>query len=243
VATFGWRARIGLVSPGTNGVHTSALEMEMLAPDGVLFVSRFLEGPRSLALDDQRAMLPQLAPAAKAIAETSDVDLILAAGAPVVLANDPASVIETITEATGLPATTNVSSLVAGLRRLGTCRVAVVMPYYPDEVVGLVLSFLEREGIEILSVLGGAGVEFRKHKELSQQATYRSAKRAFLSTPGAEALVIVGGGAPLHEVIGTLETDIGAPVVANNFASLWNVLTMASVREPIEGYGRLLTLF
>ena len=90
--------------------------------------------------------------------------------------------------------------------------------------------------------MGGANVDFGRHKEISQQQTYRSAKKAFLDTPGAEALVIVGGGAPLHEIIGTLETDIAAPVVANNFAALWNAIAMAHVREPIHGYGSLLTL-
>jgi maleate isomerase len=238
---FGWRARIGLISPATSGVHTSALEMEMLAPEGVLFVSRFLDGPRSLGLDDLRAMLPQVAPAARAIAATPDVDLILAAGAPIVLANGSDTIIRTIADATGLPATTNVASIVAGLRRLGVGRVAVVTPYYPDEIVELVRAYLEAEAIEIVSVLGGSGVDFGSHKDVSPQQTYRNAKRAFLASDGAEALVIVGGGAPLHEVIGVLEQDIGAPVVANNFAALWNALAMAHVREPIEGYGSLLT--
>jgi maleate isomerase len=238
---FGWRARIGLISPGTSGIHTSALEMEMLAPDGVVFVSRFLEGPRSLGLDDLRAMLPQVGPAARAIAATPDVDLILAAGAPIVLGNGPDTIVRTITEASGLPATTNVDSVVAGLRRLGVNRVAVVTPYYPDEIVELVRAYLEGQGIEIVSLLGGSGVDFGRHKEVSAQQTYRSAKRAFLASDGAEALVIVGGGAPLHEIIGVLEQDIGAPVVANNFAALWNALAMAHVREPIEGYGTLLT--
>lgn len=238
---FGWRARIGLISPGTSGVHTSALEMEMLAPDGVLFVSRFLDGPRSLGIDDLRAMLPQVGPAASAIAATPDVDLILAAGAPIVLGNGSDMIVRTITEASGLPATTNVASMVAGLRRLGLGRVAVVTPYYPDEIVGLVRAYLEGEGIEIVSLLGGSGVDFGRHKEVSPQQTYRTAKRAFLGAQGAEGLVIVGGGAPLHEIIGVLERDIGAPVVANNFAALWNALAMAHVREPIEGYGVLLT--
>jgi maleate isomerase len=241
--SFGWRARIGLISPGTTGIHTSALEMEMLAPDGVVFISKFLDGPRSLGLDDLRAMLPQVAPAARELGTVDGLDLVLMAGAPVVLANRPAEVVELLERETRLPATTNVSAIVAGLRRLGIGRVVVVTPYYPDEIVELVRAFLEGEGIEILSMVGGGEVEFRRHKELSQQGTYRTAKRAFLATPGAEGLVIVGGGAPLHDVIGVLETDIGRPVIANNFASLWHVLTLASVRQPIPGYGSLLTSF
>jgi hypothetical protein len=32
-------------------------------------------------------------------------------------------------------------------------------------------------------------------------------------------------------------------VVAANFAGLWSALTLANVRQPIRGYGRLLTCF
>jgi maleate cis-trans isomerase len=32
-------------------------------------------------------------------------------------------------------------------------------------------------------------------------------------------------------------------VIANNQANLWNALTMASVRQPIAGMGRLMTCF
>lgn len=238
---FGWRARIGLISPGTSGIHTSALEMEMLTPDGVIFISRFLDGPRSLGLDDLRAMLPQIAPAAHAIAATPDVDVILVAGAPIVLANGSDGIIGAITKETGLPATTNVAAIVAGLRRLGIGRVAVHAPYYPAEIADLMRAHLVGAGIDVASVLDGSGVDFEGHKDVSPQDTYRKAKRAFLETGGAEGLVLVGGGAPLHDVIAVLERDIGAPVIANNFAALWHALVMAHVREPIEGYGVLLS--
>jgi maleate cis-trans isomerase len=37
--------------------------------------------------------------------------------------------------------------------------------------------------------------------------------------------------------------DIGKPVIAHNFAAAWNALSMAYVRQPTTGYGRLLTIF
>lgn len=240
---FGWRARIGLVSPGTSGIHTTAIELEMLAPEGVLLVSRFLDGPRSLALADLRAMQPQIESAARELAALEHLDVILVAGAPIVLANGSAAIIAMIEKATGRPATTNVAAIAHGLRRLGVARVVLVTPYYPQEVVDLVQAFLEGEGIEIVSLVGGPSVDFGRHKDISPQQTYRTAKQAILAAPSAEGLVIVGGGAPLHEVIGVLETDTGKPVVANNFAAMWDALTLANVREPIPGYGRLLTLF
>lgn len=240
--SFGWRARIGFISPGTSGVHTSSLEMEMIAPEGVLFINKFLDGPKSLSLEHLVEMLPQVEPAARSIAKNANVDLILMGGAPLVLANGATKLIRMIEDAARIPATTNITGMVNGLRRLDMHKLVVLAPYYGEHLVDMVRDFLEGEGFEIVSMVGGAGVEFGKHKELSQYQTYRAAKRAFLDAPAADGLVIVGGGAPLHEIIDILEVDIGKPVIANNFASLWNALDMANVRQPISGYGTLLTL-
>lgn len=240
---FGWRARIGFISPTPGGVPTSLVEMEMVAPEGVAFVPYFLDGPASLDLDVLTAMGPQVESATKAITAKGGIDLVLMGGAPVVLANGPDECVRRMEQAGGVPATTNVHGLVNGLRRLGASRVVVVAPYYPDHLMDMVRSHLESSGLELLTVLGGAGVDFRKHKEHRPEDTYRKAKAAMLAAPEAEALVLVGGGAPTHTILQILETDIGRPVVANNLASLWNALTMVSVRQPISGYGTLLTCF
>ena len=239
---FGWRARIGFISPGTSGVHTSAVEMELAAPEGVLFISKFLNGPKSLSVEHCRELLPQIEPAAKALAKSVDLDLIVMGGAPVCLANGPETLVSLIQDATGVPATTNVAGLVNGLKRLDIQKVAVLAPYYEQEMADLFRSYIEGAGVEIVSMIKGE-VTFGSHKDRSQQDNYRLAKRAFLQGPPADGLLIVGGGTPLHEVIETLETDIGKPVIANNFASLWNALTLANVRTPVEGYGKLLTCF
>lgn len=239
---FGWRARIGFISPGTSPIHTSAIEMEMAAPDGVLFIDTFLNGPKSLSVEHCRELLPQFAPAARTLTEKSNLDLIVLGGAPVCLANGPKKLVEIVEATANVPTTTNVDALVNALGRLDIHKVVVLTPYYGPEMVALVREFIEGAGFEIVAMVSG-DVEFGKHKERSQFQNYRMAKRAFLDAPPADGLLIVGGGTPLHSIIQTLETDIGKPVVANNFASLWNALTLAHVREPIAGYGKLLTLF
>ena len=45
------------------------------------------------------------------------------------------------------------------------------------------------------------------------------------------------------DVIEAIETDIARPVVAANYAGLWSALTLANVRQPIRGHGKLLTCF
>jgi maleate isomerase len=240
---FGWRAQIGFMSPAPGGVPTSLLEMEMAAPEGVAFVNRFLDGPATLETDVLKAMRPQLEPAARALVARSKLDLILMGGMPVVLANGPDEVAEIIGTASGLPATTNVAGVVNGLRRLGAGRIIVVTPYYPRHLIDMVRGYLETSGFQIEAMVSGGDVAFEKHKELNAYQTYRLAKQSYYDHPSAEAIVIAGGGAPTHPIVQHLETDTGVPVVTNNFASLWNALNMLHVREPITGYGTLLTCF
>lgn len=239
---FGWRATIGFISPNPGGLPGSLLEMERIAPEGVSFLTRYLDGPKSLSTPDLQEMLPQIEPLARSLVRKAQIDIVLMAGAPVVLANGPDRVAKILADATGVPATTNVAGLVNGMRRLDMQKIVVVTPYYPESAVGLVRDYLHETGFEIVAFAGGEGTLGTMHVQ-SQEATYRMAKKAILANPSADGILLVGGGAPNYNVIETIETDTGKPVVANNFASLWNALTLANVRTPIRGYGKLLTCF
>jgi maleate cis-trans isomerase len=239
---FGWRATIGFISPNPGGLPGSLLEMERIAPEGVSFLTRYLDGPKSLATPHLTEMLPQIEPLARSLVKKANIDIVLMAGAPVVLANGPDRVQQILADATGVPATTNVAGLVNGMRRLDMQKVVVVTPYYPESAIELVRNYLTETGFEIVALAGGEGTLGTMHEQ-SQEGTYRMAKKAMLANPSADGLVIVGGGGPLHDVIETIEIDTGKPVIANNFASLWNALTLANVRSPIRGYGKLLTCF
>ena len=59
--------------------------------------------------------------------------------------------------------------------------------------------------------------------------------------PDADAVLLSGTGLPTVGVLEMLERDLGKPVISSNQASLWRALRMAGVREPVAGFGRLLT--
>jgi maleate cis-trans isomerase len=239
---FGWRAQIGFLSPAPGGPPTSLLEMQAAAPRGVAFVARNFDGPKSLGLDDLRAMEPQFASLSADLAAKADLDLILTAGAPIVLANGPDKVVKLMADAAGVPATTNVEGIRNAICRLGLARVTVLAPYYPQHLIDLFEAYLTEQGIEV-NLVGEGDVPFGEHKDQAPEQSYRRAKRAFLAAPPADGLVLLGGGTPLQAILGVLETDIGKPVIANNQANLWNALTMARVREPIPDMGVLMTCF
>ncbi|HET7030044.1 MAG TPA: aspartate/glutamate racemase family protein [Candidatus Limnocylindrales bacterium] len=238
---FGWRAQIGFISPAPGGPPTSLLEMQAAAPDGVVFLARMLDGPRSLELADLVAMAPQIGPAAASLAAQTELDLVLMAGAPIVLGNGPDEVIRIMSEASGVPATTNVQGIVRAIQRLDLARVVVLAPYYPAHLVDRFEEHLTANGIATIIVPPGQ-VPFGSHKDQAAELTYRRAKRAFREQP-ADGIVLLGGGTPLQAILQPLETDLAVPVIANNQANLWNALTMAGVREPIAGMGRLMTCF
>ncbi len=193
---LGWRARIGFISPNLGGLPGTLFEMQHVAPEGVAFLTRFVNGPASLATPDLLALAADVEPLARNLVQKAELDVILMAGAPVVLANGPDRVARILREATGLPATTNVEGMVNGLRRLDVQRVKVVTPYYPPNVNELLHAHLVASGFDVASITTGGGGAVEQRKDAAQEHAYRLAKRAFLDGPPADGLLIVGGGAP-----------------------------------------------
>ena len=241
---FGWRARIGCLHPRRGQLHTSMMEMAKVMPEGVYLNDVFLDGPHSQALEDLVAMFPQLEPAAREVAQVG-VDLIIQVGAPICLAQGPGGdkkIIDLIEQATGVPATTCVTAMVHGLQHMDVHKVVVVCPYYAEASAGMLRRVLEHAGLEVVSLVRGE-VAWNNMADIPQPHVYRMAKTAFFEVQRADGLLIAGGGAPVYEIIEALEMDIGKPVVAHNFAAAWQALRLAHVRQPIQGYGRLLTMF
>jgi maleate isomerase len=219
--------------------------MQMVVPEGVLLNNTFLDGPKSLALKHLREMYSQLELAARE-ANLIGVDVVVQVGAPVCLAQGiggDEKIIQCIEKATGVPATTSVTSMVKALHTLGIEKIVVFSPYYSEDLADMLQKFFESSGFNIVSFIWKRDVKFSTISEIPQHQTYRLAKASFLEARAADGLLLPGGGAPTSSIVEILEMDLGKPVVSHNFATIWDVLNMANVRQPIEGYGRLLTMF
>ena len=59
--------------------------------------------------------------------------------------------------------------------------------------------------------------------------------------PTAEAILISGTGLPTVGIVERLEQDLGKPVVTSQTATLWHALRALGIKDPVRGYGRLLT--
>jgi maleate isomerase len=241
---LGWRARIGvLVPPGNPTVEP---ELYRMTPHGVSLHFARLDSSSSSSApgahggmeDRTQAYLDSLPAVAPTLGAVSPAVVVLAFTAASyshgfvreqVLADRIASL-------TGSRALTAAQAIFAALQRLGVKKLALGTPY-PESISALGRAYWEAAGLKVVGYARLAGVE--NIYDESEERAYRLACQA--DVPDADAVLLSGTGLPTVGVLEVLERDLGKPVISSNQASLWRALRMAGVREPVAGFGRLLT--
>jgi arylmalonate decarboxylase len=133
--------------------------------------------------------------------------------------------------------------VVEACRVLGVRRISVATPYVQavNETERL---FFEQQGLEVVCIegmeIGHTPTDRRTIAHQPPARTYGLARA--VDRPEAEAVFISCTNLPTIEILAALERDLGKPVFSSNLATFWGALRRAGVREPIQGYGRLLEL-
>lgn len=231
---YGTQAKIGILLPSSNA--TTEPQFQTLAPDGVTYHFTRLELTSS-DQSDVTAMADRAEEGAELLAQV-DVGLIVfhcTAATTVEGADD--DIIDRITRASGLPATTTSKSVVAGLRAVGARRMVLLTPY-PPHINAWEVEFFNRAGFEVtreagLGIMSGLAMfdptpdEWRRYASDNRDDT---ADAYFLSCAATRAT----------DVIADIEADLGKPVLTSNSATLWHSLRLAGVEPAIDGFGMLL---
>jgi maleate cis-trans isomerase len=142
-----------------------------------------------------------------------------------------------MTEKTGIPFISALTSVVEAFRMLGIRKIAVGTPYDPALTMAG-KKMLEDYGLEVVNTICLPNVT--NIFEETQRRVYGLGRQA--DRPDADALFLSGTGMPTVSVIEALEQDLGKPVISSATAMMWNALRIARVGAPVPGYGRLLTL-
>jgi maleate isomerase len=240
---IGWRARLGFLLPPGN--PTVEPEMIELAPGGVsLHFHRMDAGggvPGALENQDARtrAMIDSLDGAAALLALVKPDIIVLAHTATSyhLGSEREAALIARLSGATGTRIATAFGSVAAALRRLGVRRLALGAPY-SAETTAQGRAHLEAHGFTVVHAENLQGVT-NIYDETAERA-YRLARG--VDRPEAEAVFLTGTGMPTLPVLDMLEQDLKKPVISSASAMMWHALRSSGVRQPIPGYGRLLTL-
>ncbi len=237
---YGWRARIGKISPGRSDTFT--YEFYKIVPEGVVLV---LSGFTlfELVKEDIERAYQRIEECAKDLAKVG-VDFIIAGGGAVFAHKGVGSdqeAIRRIWELTKIPATTTITSEVDALKKLSIKKLAIATPH-EEETNKLLKNFFEQAGFTVLKIRGlgirgGANVA-----KVPSFEVYRLAKNVFLEAPGAEGIFIASPRWPTIGNIDKLEKDLGVPVVTATTAMIWKTFDHLRIKEPIKGYGKLLEM-
>ena len=148
---------------------------------------------------------------------------------------------ETVTAASGLPATTMSNGVIDGLKAVGAERVAVATAYN-DEVNGRLRAFLLEHGFQP-QIITGMGIEAVDDVDgVTQDDLLEFAAGVRAAAPDADSLLVSCGGFRTLELIAPLESRTGVPVISSMPHGLWAGARLVGLDGSAPGYGTLLSL-
>ena len=237
------RARFGVLVPFTN--TNLEADFALMRPDGIsMHFSRLggydedqipdetqMQGLGASDLDEPLRLLVGVKP-----------DVVIYGCTSATLTHGPAfdrSLAQKIRSLSGAATVTAAGALVDALNTLKIKRIGFASPYVPA-INELAIGFLEQEGFETVSrsevkeTLSNDG-----QGALSPQAVLELGLKADHSD--AEALVLSCTDMRSVGIIGELEAATGKPVITSNQAMLFQALKAIEYKEPLKGFGALLT--
>ncbi|MDP2917433.1 MAG: maleate cis-trans isomerase [Dehalococcoidia bacterium] len=237
LSRLGWRGRAGLILPSSNTVTEPVFYA--LAPQGVSFhtTRTFIAGT---SLQEVQAMEKDKERAVRELA-SAKVDCIAdcctASGVVRGLEADKAFC-ESVEKETGIRTTSTLQAIVEALRALKLSKLVATSPY-PPEMDELEKDFFEKNGFSVINIKGLDIKEGWKLGRVPPEDIYRLCRDAW--DKRADGLFISCMTFNSIPVIQALELALQVPVVTSNTATLWKILRMLGITEPIWGYGRLLS--
>ena len=232
-----WRGTVGVVKPTYR--PGSLEEFIRLLPDGISCIPLFL-GVHEGTVDEFKSVLDAIEEKVAELARIG-VDLIHPEGAPPFMVHGYAKEQELLSEwqrRYELPIMTAGTTQVDAMRALGVQRM-VGVTYFVGELNDMFSRYFTEAGFDVLA-MEGIDVPFDQVGQLSAQTVYAHAKAAFLKHPDADGLYMLGSGWRILDIIETLEQDLEVPVLHAVAARVWAVQRHFHVRQPVQGYGKLL---
>jgi maleate isomerase len=232
-----WRGVVGVVKP----THRpgSLEEFIRLLPEGIGVLPVYLNFKRG-TVDEFRAALDAVEEKVAELANEG-VDLIHPEGAPPFMVQGYQGEKTIITDwerKYKVAIVTAAQTQVDALRALNVKKI-VGVTYFIGSVNDITTSYFRDAGFDVLG-MEGMSVAFEDVGRLASQEIYAHARRAFLKNPAAEAIYLLGTGWRCLDIIRLLEDDVQVPVIHPVPARVWAVQKRLHVRQPVQGFGRLL---
>jgi maleate cis-trans isomerase len=234
--------RIGYVTPHPL-VDTLPYEFYLMAPTGVMMASAGLEieDYTTAAVEKQ---LPFL---------NARIDMLVKRGiGPLVISGVPVAtalgrermrgLLADLARRWGRPCDTDAEAIIAGARRLGVGRVGLATRWN-DRMNETLAAYFAAAGIKVLHCASSSR-SMAENASLDDETGIRLAidlGREAFGAGAPEAVIMPGGRWITLGAVRELEEHFGKPVITNHTAGLWSSLRAVGHRQPISGWGRLLS--
>src|ERR1700732_1509553 len=185
---FGWRKRIGILSPTV--IETTAYDFYRLGLDGISMCAITSNIEHWSKENFQQHIIDPLISLAKYLA-SRNVDYIMHCGMPVVTTRGKGfeeEIVKIIMDATGLPASTSIRSAIRALAHLRIENVAVLTPY-PQELHQSALTFLSASGFSVTAE-HTEDIVFKRLQDVASAHIAAAAIRLLAAAPSADCIYI-----------------------------------------------------
>jgi maleate isomerase len=237
MAAEGSRGTIGIVRPTqrTGGLD----ELVRILPGGVRLIPLALDVRRG-ALDEFQAAIPAYEEKVAELARMG-VDAVNPSGGPPFMVLGYAkeqALIRQWEEAYNTRIFTSGTSNIDAMRALKVKRF-VGVTYFRGDINRIYRRYFVDAGFECLD-MAGIDVDFPKVPELPTGTVHDFVKDTFRRNETAEALYMLGPAWRTLDIVDKLEQDLCVPVFHAVPVQCWDIQRHLNIREPIQGYGRLL---
>jgi maleate cis-trans isomerase len=236
----GWRLHVGVIWP-TPVPPRPILEWYEVVPPGVDITTVSLSISQ-LTDDNMDEAIKGMELAAKQLS-SFDVDVIFQSGVPPVVARGPGFANELqdrISQASGLPAVTDMAGVIDAMRQSKLRTVAMATPFR-QFINDRLVKYL---GSEQISVIHNKALGIERNTEIRRlpiPIEYQTAHQAYVEAPSKpDGLYIPCGGWGSMYNIEPLEQDLETTVITWMNVMIWSTMKRCKVKGPIKGFGRLL---
>ncbi len=229
---------LGLIFPPLN--YPIPPDARRLYPSGVEFLGDGVGLPGGMTLQGYDEAIPRVIPAAKALAARG-ARVISVFGSSLTFykgATFNEELTRQVTQATGVPATTQSNGLVDGLRVANARRIAVATAY-TDTVTERLKLFLQEHGFQVTAAKG-LGYERIPEGAATQDVLFKLGADTYAASGSADALVVSCGALQTLDLIVPLEARIKVPVVSSTPHGLMNGVRLLGVSPRAAGFGMVL---
>ena len=229
------RTRIGFIIPSSNVLSEPQLNAAVADDVQLHFTRLRMTGVNHVPLP---ALMPRIEEASLMLADAR-CDVIVfhcTASSTEGGVEGDRLVIELIQRVTGRPATTTATALVTALNAVNARQLSLVTPY-PQETNDHEKVYLREAGFTVLGDCALA-VGSVNYPLVEPDVWLRATEE--VTTPDVDTVLLSCTNVRAPEVIESLESRLGRPVIASNPATLWHALHLCGRNDRLIGLGRIM---